>query len=115
MSKSVLVRAAHTYWQSFAGVLGVTWAASGLNLSQVTDLSSAKRFGLAALTAVLAAALAAARTSVKPVLLGVLSVLSRNKNKNVGWAAGEAEKVLAALLADGTVPVAAPAPPAPVQ
>lgn len=56
-------RAFHTWWQAFAASLAVAWASSGLDVSQVTDVDSAKRVLLALALAVGAAALSAVKTT----------------------------------------------------
>ncbi len=91
--KDLAVRALHTFWQSFVAVIGVTWAASGLNISQITGVDSAKRFGLAALVALAAAGLSAVKTTVKAT---AASVAQRNVK---GWAPGEAVQLLADIAA----------------
>lgn len=63
-----LTRAGHTLWQAFLAALAVTWAASGLDVSQVTDVDSAKRFGIAAFGAVVAALLSAVKSTVAAVV-----------------------------------------------
>lgn len=68
--RDLLIRAFHTFWQSFVAVLGVTWAASGIDVSQITDIDSAKKIVVAALAAVGAAALSALKTTVKAFSLG---------------------------------------------
>lgn len=105
--KAAALRAFHTFWQSFSALLAVTWVASGLDVSQVTDWSSAKRFAFAALTAVGAAALAALRKTAPALITAVAT-----------WASGATgftpEQITAALAdADATLtPTAAPAPAA---
>lgn len=67
--KAILVPALHTLWQTFVGLLGVWWAASGAALfSSVSDVASAKRVAVAVLAAVLAALLSAAKSTAKTVL-----------------------------------------------
>lgn len=64
--RAIVVPALHTFWQFFAGLVAAWWLASGLTaVHQVTDVASAKRFALAALGAVLAAALSAAMHTVQ--------------------------------------------------
>ena len=63
--RDLALRALHTFWQSFVAVVGVTYAASGLNVGQIVDVDSAKRFALALLAAVGAAALSALKTTIK--------------------------------------------------
>lgn len=61
-------RALHTFWQAFLAVVGATWAASGLDIGSITDLDSARRFGLGALAALAAAALSAGKTTMLALL-----------------------------------------------
>lgn len=61
-------KALHTLWQTFAAALVVAWGASGLDVSQVTDEASAKKLGLAAAAAVVAAFLSALKTTVAGLL-----------------------------------------------
>ena len=68
--RDLALRALHTFWQSFVAIIGVTYAASGLNVGQIVDVDSAKRFALALLAAVAAAALSAVKTTVKSLTLG---------------------------------------------
>jgi hypothetical protein len=98
--KDLALRALHTFWQSFLAVIGVTWAASGLNVSQITSVDSAKRFVLAALIAVAAAALSAVKTTVK-----ALAASAALRKIGKGWAPGEALQLLAELAARSTAPV----------
>ncbi len=63
-------RAVHTFLQAFLGALAIAYAASGLDVSQIVDADSAKKFGLALATAVLAAALSAAKTTVAQTIPG---------------------------------------------
>jgi hypothetical protein len=70
--KDLAVRAVHTFWQSFLAVIGVTWAASGLDISQITDIESAKKFALAALAAVGAALLSAVKSTIKTLTSGTV-------------------------------------------
>lgn len=62
--RDVAVRAWHTFYQSFVAALGVVWAASGIDVSQIVDVSSAKKVALSAVTAVVAAAASALKTTV---------------------------------------------------
>lgn len=64
----VLTRAGHTAWQAFLAALAVTWTASGLDVSQVVDVDSAKRFAVAALGAVLAALLSALKSTIAAIV-----------------------------------------------
>ena len=57
-------RALHTFWQAFVAALGVTWAASGIDVSQITDIAAVKKVGLALVLAVVAAALSALKTTI---------------------------------------------------
>lgn len=61
-------RAGHTFWQAFIAVIGVTWAASGLDVSQIVDVASGERFAVAALTAAGAAALSAFKTTLLAIM-----------------------------------------------
>lgn len=61
--------ALHTLWQTFVAVLAVWWFASGADLAKsVTDVASAKRFGLALAAAAVAALLSAAKTTIASVI-----------------------------------------------
>lgn len=62
--RDAAVRAFHTLWQSFGASLTVAYAASGLHVSQITDVSSAKRFAVAAAAAVVAALLSTVKSAV---------------------------------------------------
>ena len=66
--RDLIFRSIHTLWQFFAAALAVTWAASGLDVSQVTDVDSAKRFGIAAFGAVVAALLSALKSTVSAIV-----------------------------------------------
>ena len=57
-------RALHTFWQAFVAAVGIAYAASGLDVSTVTDLNSAKKFGWSLVLALGAAALSAVKTTI---------------------------------------------------
>ena len=64
-AKAILTPALHTFWQTFSGLIGVWWIASGLGAAhQIADVASAKRFAFALLTATAGAALSALKTTV---------------------------------------------------
>lgn len=90
--RDLLIRAAHTFWQAFTAVLAATFLASGINVSQIVDVDSAKRIGLAVLAAVSASALSAAKST----LAGMLAATP--------WS----QEDIAALLADTDAPPATP-------
>lgn len=73
--KDLAVRAFHTFWQAFVAVLAVTWAAAGIDVSQIVDVDSAKKIGVAALSAVAAAALSAIKTTIKTLAANAPGVL----------------------------------------
>lgn len=63
MTNDVLRRAFHTFWQAFLGALALAYGASGLDVSQVSDMASAKKFAAALGVAALSALLSAAKTT----------------------------------------------------
>jgi hypothetical protein len=63
-TKDLAKRALHTFWQAFLAALLVAYAASGLNVSQVVDMGSAKKFAFALGVAVLGAVLSAVKTTL---------------------------------------------------
>lgn len=69
-ARDLLLRALHTFWQAFVAAAGVAWAASGLDVSQIVDLDSAKKFAVALGIAVAGAALSAVKTTVASLLAG---------------------------------------------
>lgn len=58
-------RAANTFWQAFTATFGAVYAASGLDVTTVTDLSSGQKFLSGLVVAVLAAALSAGKTTLR--------------------------------------------------
>jgi hypothetical protein len=63
-ARDLLVRAFHTFWQAFTAAFGALYVASGINISQVTDIAGAKKVGLALVAAAGAAALSALKTTL---------------------------------------------------
>lgn len=109
--KDLGLRAFHTFWTSFTAAFGLAFAASGANVSQIIDLSSAKRFALALLIAAGSAALVALRLTVKAA---VVAIASRTK-----WTPTEMQAAfdfLGSSLANVTVSTApANTPPGGIQ
>lgn len=91
-------RAGHTFWQAFVAVIGVTWLASGLNVNQITDIASAKRFAVAALVAVGAAALSAAKSTVAALTKRPVVVPAAPVDGQAGYAGNELLIGLAAIV-----------------
>lgn len=67
-ARDIALRAFHTFWQAFVAALGVAYAASGLDVSQIVDLASAKKFLLALAVAALGALLSAVKSTIAALL-----------------------------------------------
>lgn len=63
--RDLALRAFHTFWQTFTAVFGGLYVASGLDVTQVVDVDSGKRFLAGVVAAAGAAALSATKTVVK--------------------------------------------------
>jgi len=77
-------RAGHTFWQAFTAVIGVTWAASGLDVHQVVSVASGERFAIAALAAVGAAALSALKTTLLAVMNDPVDYIGQHEASATG-------------------------------
>lgn len=108
--RNLAERAAHTWWEAFSAVVGVTWAASGVGMDKVTDWSSAQHFAIGAVAAVGAAALSAAKTTVKELFGGTASAkvsylkhdpLSKSTGLPGGFTAVEMNTAVAQLAQTG--------------
>lgn len=64
-ARDIAVRAAHTFWQAFLGALASVYVLAATDVHQVTDIASAKKFALALVAAVVAAAASALKTTIK--------------------------------------------------
>lgn len=73
LSRDALLRILHTFWQAFVAALAVTWAAAGIDVTQVVDLASAKKIALSALMAIAAAALSAVKSMLANALPGAVA------------------------------------------
>jgi hypothetical protein len=110
LAGEIASRAAHTFWQSFTGLMGAWWTASGLDLvHQVTNVSTADRFATGALAAVAASAASAVKTTLATGLSDPVRVDNRDGSAAAANAALDA--ALAELDASPIpkTPAAAPA------
>lgn len=99
-----LKRALHTFWQTLLGSLGAVWVASGIDVSQIKDIDAAKKAGLALVTALVAAALSAAKTTA----VGYLD--QRKITAAVTAAAGPSPSGTPAAFVDAPVSFDPPSP-----